>query len=165
MTRSAYLLFTTLTTLGLYSPSHADYVGKPMSDDEIRGFIIQGTLNDFAKGQCFAPTRVPTDPSRPPIELGDNTNTGKLTLGNYSRWSYEMAGEKKRKILTPRPRPVYRCECPCPYSRNSQGGTCGMDSAYFNYPDEVKPKCYPEDIQAWEITDFRNIHEIPTPTK
>lgn len=163
--RSVYWLFISLTSLGICSAVHADYVGKTMSDDEIRKFIIQGTLSNFNKGVCFKKMLVPTEPTQPPIELGDDTNTGTLTLGNYSRWTYEMQQAAKRKLLTPKPAPIYRCQCPCPYSRTSQGDLCGESSAYFSYPEEHRPKCYPEDIQAWEVTDFRNLHEIPTPIK
>lgn len=162
--RTTYWLFIGLTTLGI-SSAHADYVGKPMSDDDIRKFIIQGALNDFTQGQCFKKTLVPTETPQPQIDLGDDTNTGTLTLGNYSRWTYEMQQAAKRKLLTPKPTPIYRCQCPCPYSRNSQGDSCGTNSAYFNYPEEHRPKCYPEDIQAWEVDDFRSLHEIPTPVK
>lgn len=166
MTRSGYLLFIALTMLGIDPVAHADYLGKPMSDDEIRGFIIQGTLNDFAKGECFQKILIPVDPATPRVELGDNTrkSTQGISLGYY-RWPIEikLEGEQgaKRKILTPKPAPIYRCQCPCPYTRNSQGGICGESSAYFSYPEDQKPKCYPEDVQPWEVTDFRNFHAIP----
>ena len=162
--KSRNLLFTAMALLTLQSAS-ADYTSKPMSDDEIKRMIIQGIINNFNNGVCYQKTLVPTDPPLPPTDVGDDTNTGRLKLGNYYSWSYEMGQEAKRKLPTPKPKPIYRCECPCPYSRNNQSEPCGESSAYFSYPEDQRPRCYPEDIQTWEVSDFRNLHEIPTPSK
>jgi hypothetical protein len=156
-----YSVLISLILLNIHPVLFADYDGKVLSDAEIRKFIIQGDLNQFNRGACYKRTLVPVDPPLPPADVGDDTNTGKLTLGNYRRWNYEIDQEAKRKVPIPKPSPIYRCQCPCPYSRNSRNEECGVESAYFQYPGEKKPKCYPEDVQDWEVDDFRNLHEIP----
>ncbi|MCS5712531.1 hypothetical protein [Candidatus Berkiella aquae] len=55
------------------------------------------------------------------------------------------------------------CTCPCPYSKDIKGKECGNSSVYFQYPDGDPNKipCYPEDIQDWQITDYRQQYDIP----
>lgn len=56
-----------------------------------------------------------------------------------------------------------KCTCPCPYSKDIYGRDCGNNSVYFQYPDGDPNKipCYPQDIQDWQITDYRNQYNIP----
>lgn len=56
-----------------------------------------------------------------------------------------------------------KCTCPCPYSKDIYGKECGNSSVYFQYADGDPNKipCYPQDIQDWQITDYRNQYNIP----
>lgn len=156
---------TGLILLNIYSSvAQADYVGKSFSDEEIKKLILQRTLTQFANQECYLKTLVPPAPPTP--EGNTRTRTDKLTYGNLGfyrpRLNYEW-DYQRQKTDPQRPEPIYKCLCPCPESRNYNGEPCGENSAYFLYPNEFKPKCYPEDIQKWEVDDFRSAYEISIP--
>jgi hypothetical protein len=44
--------------------------------------------------------------------------------------------------------------CACPYDHARNGSVCGGRSAYSR-PGGAEPKCYPKDISAAEIANYR----------
>ena len=48
----------------------------------------------------------------------------------------------------------YAGSCPCPYSRDRAGRSCGRRSAYSR-PGGAAPICYPSDISAEEVRRAR----------
>jgi hypothetical protein len=48
----------------------------------------------------------------------------------------------------------YSGNCPCPYSRASNGSSCGKRSAYSR-PGGASPLCYPEDIPDDAVRSYR----------
>lgn len=140
----------------------ANYYGKTFSDDEIREFIIKGDITEFNRGICYQ--KFPIDPETPPPQEGsrNKTESRSATRGPFGDPQYNMQSTRQiQKPLTPaHTGPIYKCICPCPYSADSRGQTCGTNSAYFQYPDKQKPKCYREDVQDWEVNDYRSKYEI-----
>ena len=49
---------------------------------------------------------------------------------------------------------VYSGSCPCPYSTDRAGRSCGRRSAYSR-PGGESPKCYPADVSAAEVRAWR----------
>lgn len=47
--------------------------------------------------------------------------------------------------------------CACPYDHARNGSLCGGRSAYSR-PGGAEPKCYPKDVSAGEIADYRRSH-------
>jgi hypothetical protein len=47
--------------------------------------------------------------------------------------------------------------CACPYDSAKDGSSCGRRSAYGR-PGGWEPKCYPSDVTASEILDWKNRH-------
>src|ERR1700733_4998422 len=48
----------------------------------------------------------------------------------------------------------YRGNCPCPYNTDRAGRRCGGRSAYSR-PGGASPICYPADVTAKMIADYR----------
>lgn len=48
----------------------------------------------------------------------------------------------------------YPGNCPCPYNSARNGSRCGARSAY-NRAGGYAPLCYPEDVSAADVADFR----------
>jgi len=48
----------------------------------------------------------------------------------------------------------YPGSCPCPYNTDRAGRSCGRRSAYSR-PGGYAPKCYPRDVTAAEVAEFR----------
>jgi hypothetical protein len=48
----------------------------------------------------------------------------------------------------------YPGKCPCPYNSTRNGSSCGKRSAYSK-PGGYAPICYPNDVTAEMITNFR----------
>lgn len=140
----------------------ADYTGKAMSNDEIRDIMIQGDNNDFEKGHCYKKTLVTPATVMAPSTPSVTTQSKKFSYNARQGFSFDMQTQDQQKTAPIKSEPVYQCQCPCPYSQNNKNEPCGESSAYFLYPEEYRPKCYREDIQEWEVTDFRSEHEIPS---
>jgi hypothetical protein len=51
----------------------------------------------------------------------------------------------------------YSGNCPCPYSRASNGSRCGRRSAYSRAGGE-EPLCYPGDVTAEMVREYRAAH-------
>jgi hypothetical protein len=51
----------------------------------------------------------------------------------------------------------YPGQCPCPYSVMRNGRSCGGRSAYSR-PGGAAPICYPADIRADDLNDWRRNH-------
>lgn len=51
-------------------------------------------------------------------------------------------------------------ECPCPYSLNTQGETCGSNSLYISNRGRGL-KCYLQDVHDFEIKQYRIRYDIP----
>lgn len=56
----------------------------------------------------------------------------------------------------------YPGNCPCPYNVTRNGSRCGGRSAYSR-PGGRAPLCYPEDVTARMVADYRDRHGIPKP--
>jgi hypothetical protein len=48
----------------------------------------------------------------------------------------------------------YKGSCPCPYSTDKAGKTCGARSAYSK-PGGASPLCYGKDVTAKMVDDYR----------
>jgi hypothetical protein len=48
--------------------------------------------------------------------------------------------------------------CPCPYSSDRAGHSCGGRSAYSR-PGGVQPMCYPADVPDGMVKDWRRLHQ------
>jgi len=53
----------------------------------------------------------------------------------------------------------YPGNCPCPYNRASNGSRCGKRSAWSK-PGGYDPFCYPDDISAAQVIEYRERHGI-----
>lgn len=117
---------------------------KPMSDEEIRDLIVQGSIKDYEEGtNCAAAQQVRKEE---PVRSTEGETAGANTSEDTT-------------VANP-----YVCECACPYSKDLKGNKCGHNSAYFS-DASTKPKCYREDVQDWEVNDFRSEKGIPDPNK
>jgi hypothetical protein len=47
--------------------------------------------------------------------------------------------------------------CACPYDHARNGSVCGGRSAYSR-PGGAEPKCYPKDVTASDIANYRSVH-------
>lgn len=109
---------------------------KPMSDEEVRDLIVQGSIKDYEEG-----TNCPNDfqvRKREPIRTTEGSVSESTTSEN-----------------------PFVCECACPYSKDIKGNKCGQNSAYFS----GLTKCYREDVKDYEVSDFRSENGIPDPNK
>ena len=62
--------------------------------------------------------------------------------------------EIKRKIIA-ESFAGYPGPCPCPYNVDRGGRSCGRRSAYSR-PGGYEPLCYPGDVTAQMVADYRN---------
>ena len=56
----------------------------------------------------------------------------------------------------------YAGSCPCPYSRDRAGRSCGRRSAYSR-PGGASPVCYEADVTEKMVSDWRTAHASGTP--
>ncbi len=54
---------------------------------------------------------------------------------------------------------AYPGRCPCPYSSMKNGRPCGNRSAYSK-PGGYETICFPQDITAKMVADYKKIHNI-----
>ena len=59
-----------------------------------------------------------------------------------------------RKAIVQQSIAAYSGSCPCPYSTDRAGRSCGRRSAYSR-PGGASPKCYPSDVSAAEVRAWR----------
>lgn len=59
-----------------------------------------------------------------------------------------------RKAIVRQSIAAYSGSCPCPYSTDRAGRSCGRRSAYSK-PGGASPKCYPSDVSAAEVRAWR----------
>lgn len=52
---------------------------------------------------------------------------------------------------------AYPDKCACPYSRNSDGFECGVESAYYK-PGGWRIYCYPQDVRGQQNIFYRKTH-------
>jgi len=52
----------------------------------------------------------------------------------------------------------YSGNCPCPYSTARNGSRCGRRSAYSR-EGGAEPLCYPQDVSAEMVKEYRDAHE------
>jgi hypothetical protein len=52
---------------------------------------------------------------------------------------------------------AYAGNCPCPYNTASNGSSCGKRSAWSR-PGGESPLCYPSDISAEMVQEYRDAH-------
>lgn len=163
------LFFTALTTSLAAHAVLADYTGKAMTDKEIKDLIIKGDISNFDRGACYRKTPVYIEAPINPPDNGSTTRTDKEIISTgtfipvYTIEATDQVQTKNNPVVNPDR--IFKCQCPCPYSLNGKNQECGASSAYFQYPEQYKPKCYPEDVNDWEVNDFRNNREISAPQK
>jgi hypothetical protein len=117
---------------------------KPMSDEEVRDLIVQGSIKDFEEGtRCSPDFQVR---KKEPRRYTEGQAAGATT-------------DEESKVENP-----FVCECACPFSKDLKGNTCGNKSAYF-LDSTNKPKCYREDVKDYEVNDFRSEYGVPDPNK
>ena len=51
----------------------------------------------------------------------------------------------------------YKGSCPCPYSTDKAGKTCGARSAYSK-PGGASPRCYAKDVTQQMVDEYKNRH-------
>ena len=56
----------------------------------------------------------------------------------------------------------YSGSCPCPYNTDRAGRSCGRRSAYSK-PGGAAPLCYPADVTAKMVADYRAGNEAKKP--
>ncbi|HRE32197.1 MAG TPA: hypothetical protein PLD88_09520 [Candidatus Berkiella sp.] len=160
---------------------------RALSNDEIRQEIIKGAIKDYENGAC--PTEyvmrhessVSRSESTTQSAQSSSSSSSKSESkagdaigfwGGYSStWtiagavgqSSQSQGGSRTESKNTTENPAI-CTCPCPYSKDIKGKECGNSSVYFQYQDGDPNKipCYPEDIQDWQITDYRQQYDIPT---
>lgn len=69
----------------------------------------------------------------------------------------KLSDAQIRKILIDESIAAYDGNCPCPYSTARNGSRCGRRSAYSR-PGGAAPLCYPKDVTADMVQDYRNAH-------
>ena len=165
MKKRMHFIILTVSSVLLCSTSQAGFEGKPLSDNEIRQLIIKGSLSDFENGMCYQKIEVNKETPKPSApDSGTTTNTIHRSFNSGTFWpSYglDITNSTQERIPPEDIAPTLKCPCPCPYSTNDKNQECGQSSAYYQYPIQHRPKCYPEDIKDWEVNDFRSSHEIP----
>jgi hypothetical protein len=62
-----------------------------------------------------------------------------------------------RSLLIQQSIEAYPGNCPCPYSRASNGSRCGKRSAWSK-AGGYAPLCYPEDVTTQMVDQFRRTH-------
>ena len=66
----------------------------------------------------------------------------------------KLSDDQIAKILIRRSIDSYSGNCPCPYSRASNGSRCGGRSAYSR-PGGASPLCFRRDVTATMIVQYR----------
>lgn len=69
-----------------------------------------------------------------------------------------LSDQQIRQLLIQRSITAYSGNCPCPYSRASNGSRCGGRSAYSR-PGGASPLCYDADITAQMVANYRKNNE------
>ena len=79
------------------------------------------------------------------------------TLGqtNAAKTDSQIAEEIIRESTA-----AYKGNCPCPYSKNRAGRSCGGNSAYSR-PGGAAPLCYPKDVTQKMIDEYRQKSKQP----
>jgi hypothetical protein len=153
------LILTVLMSLALTNVCFAEK--KAMSNDKVREMMIDASKRSFV---C------PPD---------DETNAEGTTEGSAEKSS---SSTRIQKFETPSGETIInkseikaqnptnnsatamvnnRCTCLCPEDSDIQG-KCGDRSLYIRIKNDTqRPKCYPKDIQDWEVSDYREKFDIP----
>lgn len=71
-----------------------------------------------------------------------------------------LTDEQVRRALIRESIEAYAGRCPCPYQRDSRGRACGRRSAWSRQGGEA-PYCYPNDVPAEAVAEWRRAHETP----
>lgn len=71
-----------------------------------------------------------------------------------SRPNAQKTDAEIKQILIQESIAKYSGSCPCPYSRDRAGKSCGKRSAYSK-PGGASPLCYPEDVPQKLVDDYR----------
>jgi len=73
-----------------------------------------------------------------------------------------MTDAQVKKLIIQDSIASYPGNCPCPYNTTRNGSRCGGRSAYSR-PGGRAPLCYPEDVTAKMVADYRDRNGIPEP--
>lgn len=83
-----------------------------------------------------------------------------LALGLFAPSAAQaQSDEEIRQMMIDQSIRSYSGNCPCPYNRASNGSRCGGRSAYSR-PGGASPLCYPSDISAQMVENFRQRHGL-----
>lgn len=66
-----------------------------------------------------------------------------------------VSDEEIKDILIKQSIAIYPRNCPCPYSIDRSGKSCGKRSAYSK-AGGYSPVCYPDDVSTFQIQEYRN---------
>lgn len=69
----------------------------------------------------------------------------------------KLADDEIKQILINMSIASYPGNCPCPYSRASNGSLCGKRSAYSK-PGGYSPMCYKSDVSDAQVQVYRKKH-------
>jgi hypothetical protein len=85
-----------------------------------------------------------------------------VLLPSVSNAMKPMTDDEIRKLIIKGDASKFTDQCRCPFDTLKENNReCGDNSAYFQKPAEEKPKCYPEDVQQYEVNDYRSQYGIP----
>ncbi|MEM8794071.1 MAG: SH3 domain-containing protein [Pseudomonadota bacterium] len=86
--------------------------------------------------------------------LTEKPSPDKAGVTAYTNPTNKMSDAAIIKILMERSIAYYSGSCPCPQNRTRSGRRCGGNSAYSR-PGGASPLCYPSDVTAKMISDYR----------
>ena len=81
-----------------------------------------------------------------------------LACGASARAEQRLTDAQIKKILIAESIAAYPGPCPCPYNTAQNGSSCGRRSAYSR-PGGAAPLCYPRDVTADMVAEYRDTHE------
>jgi hypothetical protein len=82
---------------------------------------------------------------------------GVAFLGDAEGKKKTLNDAQIRVILIDESIAAYSGNCPCPYSRASNGSRCGRRSAHSRAGGEA-PLCFPQDVSKEMVQEYRDTH-------
>ena len=67
----------------------------------------------------------------------------------------KISDDEIKTVLIQQSIQAFGGECPCPYSKSSKGGQCGLNSAYSKI-DRFATLCYPSNVTQKMIKEYRD---------
>lgn len=80
-----------------------------------------------------------------------------LPLQAEARATKKLSDAQVRQILIDESIAAYSGNCPCPYSRASNGSRCGKRSAHSRAGGEA-PLCFAQDVSKQMVQEYRDAH-------